>query len=140
MIATLLCLVVAISDGDTLKVRCGEPGQYEQVTVRLAEIDAPERSQAFGQRSKASLSELCFGQWASVAALTRDRYGRTVARVQCQGVDSSAEQVRTGMAWAFRRYLTDPEIARLEHAARAARAGLWRDIDPVAPWEWRKAH
>ena len=26
MIPAILCLVVAISDGDTLKARCGEPG------------------------------------------------------------------------------------------------------------------
>ena len=45
MLATLLCLVVGISDGDTLSARC--PTQdaehpYQQVKVRLAEIDAPE--------------------------------------------------------------------------------------------------
>ena len=28
--ATLLCLVVGISDGDTLTARCGQSGQYEQ--------------------------------------------------------------------------------------------------------------
>lgn len=139
MIGYLLCLVVAISDGDTLKVRCGEPGRYEQVTIRLAQIDAPEKAQPFGQRSKESLSHLCFGQWATVARVSRDGYSRTVARVECQGVDASAEQVRRGMAWAFTRYLTDPEIARLEQAARAARVGLWRESDPVAPWDWRKA-
>lgn len=134
----VLCLVVGIADGDTLKVRCGEPGSYEQVTVRLAEIDAPEKSQAFGNRSKQALSDLCFNRWAAIAPRARDRYNRTVARVQCQGLDSSAEQVRAGMGWAFTRYLTDPEIARLEAAARKAGVGLWSDPQPVAPWEWRR--
>ncbi|RYY19600.1 MAG: thermonuclease family protein, partial [Cytophagaceae bacterium] len=60
----LLCLVVGVSDGDTLKARCGQPGAYEQVTIRLAEIDAPEKSQPFGQRSKDHLSDLCFGKQA----------------------------------------------------------------------------
>jgi endonuclease YncB( thermonuclease family) len=136
----LVCLVVAITDGDTIKARCGEAGSYELVAVRLAEIDAPERRQAFGNRSKQALADLCFNQWATIAPTARDRYGRTVARVQCQGEDSSAEQVRSGMAWAFTRYLTDPEIARLEEAARKARVGLWHDASPVAPWKWRKAH
>ena len=140
MIGAMLCLVVAITDGDTIKARCGEVGHYAQVTVRLAEIDAPEKRQAFGARSKEALSDLCFNRWASIAPASRDRYGRTVARVQCQGRDSSAEQVRTGMAWAFTRYLTDPEIARLEEAARKAGLGLWREADPVAPWDWRRAH
>lgn len=138
MIEAVLCLVVAINDGDTLKARCGELGRYEQVSIRLAEIDAPEKRQPFGNRSKQVLSDLCFQQLATITPLKRDRYGRTVARVECRGLDSSAEQVRTGMAWAFTRYLTDPEISRLEDAARKAGVGLWRDPDPVAPWEWRK--
>ena len=50
--AAALCLVVAISDGDTLKARCGEEGAYRVEVVRLAEIDAPEKGQAFGQRSR----------------------------------------------------------------------------------------
>lgn len=33
--AALFCLVVAISDGDTLKLRCGEAGAFRQLTVRL---------------------------------------------------------------------------------------------------------
>jgi micrococcal nuclease len=89
---------------------------------------------------RARQSGLCFKRWASITPASRDRYGRTVGRVQCQGRDSSAEQVRAGMAWAFKRYLTDPEIARLEEAARKAGLGLWRDTDPVAPWDWRTAH
>lgn len=117
--------MVGISDGDTLKARCGEPGHYQQVTIRLAEIDAPEKGQAFGQRSKQTLSDLCFSRWAAIAPRARDRYGRTVARVQYQGLDSSAEQVRAGMAWAFTKYLIDVEIKRLEVAAQMLPA--WAD-------------
>ena len=41
MIATtFLCLIVGVSDGAPLIARCGEPGQYEQATVRLQSIDA----------------------------------------------------------------------------------------------------
>jgi endonuclease YncB( thermonuclease family) len=137
MIASLLCLVVAVTDGDTLKARCGEPGRYEQVTVRLAEIDAPEKKQAFGNLSKKALSGLCFQQQATIKPTTRDRYGRTVARVECGGKDASAEQVRLGMAWAFMRYLTDPDIAMLERVARLQHVGLWADSDPTPPWDWR---
>jgi endonuclease YncB( thermonuclease family) len=136
--ATLLCLVVAIADGDTLTARCGEPGAYEQVKVRLAEVDAPEAKQPFGNVSRQSLAELCFQQTAAIRTEKKDRYGRSVARVECQGKDASAHQVATGMAWAFTRYLTDPEIARLQHAARAAGLGLWSEAGAVAPWEWRR--
>ncbi|RYH17673.1 MAG: nuclease [Alcaligenaceae bacterium] len=68
---------------------------------------------------------------------TRDRYGRTVARVICAGADANVEQVRAGMAWTYTKYQTNPQFTKHEQQARAARVGLWRDANPVAPWEWR---
>lgn len=136
----LLCLVVAISDGDTLKVRC-EPQldlPAQTITVRAAEIDAPEKRQAFGALSKQHLSDLCFQKRAEVTPQKKDRYGRTVARVTCEGQNANAEQVRAGMAWAFTKYLTDPSIKALEDEARAEKRGLWIDVDPVPPWNWRQ--
>lgn len=81
------CLVVGVSDGDTVKVRCGAEPDYRQITIRISEIDAPEKQQAFGQRSKESLSDLCFQQQAVVTSDKRDRYGRTVAAVSCRSQD-----------------------------------------------------
>lgn len=133
-----LCLVVAIADGDTLTARCGDPGAYQQIKIRLAEIDAPEKAQPWGQRSRQHLSDLCFQRSATIQPQKTDRYGRTVARVRCDGQDASAEQVRAGMAWAYTRYLTDVEIKRLEAAAQTAGLGLWSDPAPVAPWDWRR--
>lgn len=138
MSTLLLCLVVAISDGDTLTARCGDPGAYQQVKIRLAEIDAPEKAQPFGNRSRQALAALCFQQQATIKPTTRDRYGRTVARVECQGQDANLQQVRTGMAWAYTKYLTDPEVKVQEVAARSAAVGLWSDTAPVPPWDWRK--
>lgn len=115
-----------------------DPGHYEQVTIRLAEIDAPEKAQPFGHRSKEALSAQCFGVVAAIKPRTLDRYGRTVARVECRGEDASSQQVRKGLAWAFTRYLTDPAIRDAENAARGAKVGLWADQAPVAPWDWRR--
>jgi len=137
MIAAALCLVIAVSDGDTLRARCGEPGRYEQVTIRLAEIDAPERGQPYAQQSKQALRAACFGTLASIRPVGRDRYGRTVGPVECRGEDASLQQVRSGLAWAFTRYLTDPAIEHQQHAARTAQLGLWADASPRPPWEWR---
>lgn len=131
-------MVVAIADGDTLTARCGAPGEYQQVKVRLAEIDAPEKAQPFGNRSRQHLAALCFQQQATIRPATIDRYGRTVARVECRGQDANLEQVRAGMAWAYTKYLIDPEIARAQDAAQASRTGLWRDPDPIPPWDWRR--
>jgi endonuclease YncB( thermonuclease family) len=134
MEALLLCLVVGVTDGDTLKARCGDAAM---TTIRLAEIDAPEKRQPFGERSRQHLAQLCFRKTAEVHPKARDRYGRTVARVNCAGHDASLEQVRAGMAWAYTGYVTDPAVKGLEASARIAPRGLWVDPAPMAPWEWR---
>lgn len=127
--------VVGVADGDTLTVLV----DTTPVKVRLAEIDAPEKKQDFGERSKQSLAALCFGQQAVVLRGKTDFYGRTVARVRCQGVDASLHQVQQGLAWAYTAYLTDPDVATSERLAREARLGLWVDAEPTAPWAFRKA-
>lgn len=129
-------LVVGVHDGDTLTVLVGK----QQVKVRLAEIDAPELRQAFGKRSQQSLAAICFQETAHVELLARDRYGRSVGKVECAGKDAGAHQVSTGMAWIYDRYSkpTSPLYA-LQDAAKSARRGLWADNEPVPPREWRRA-
>ena len=126
--------VVAIADGDTLTVL---NAASTQIRVRLVEIDAPEKAQAFGDRSKQSLSDLCGGKIATIKEKGQDKYQRTLGRVICDGIDANAEQVRRGMAWAYTKYLTDQSIADLETAARSSRTGLWADSNAIAPWEFR---
>jgi endonuclease YncB( thermonuclease family) len=127
--------VVKVNDGDTLTVLVDR----RQVRVRLTDIDAPERKQAFGTRSRQSLAELCAGKDARIADQGKDRYGRTLGRVNCAGVDANAEQVRRGMAWVFERYAPENSLLYAVHAeARAAKRGLWADANPVPPWEWRR--
>lgn len=136
---TLVCLVIGIADGDTLTARCETDTGPANVIVRLAEIDAPEKQQPFGKRSQQHLAELCFKKPARIAPQATDRYGRTVARVECNRTDANAEQVRTGMAWAYTRYVTDTSLLEFERQARDQRLGLWAHQSPVAPWEWRRS-
>ena len=142
--AILLCVVVGITDGDTLTARCGTDADASASTinVRLAEVDAPERHQPFGTRSREYLASLCFKRSAEVRPIAAggglDRYGRTVAHVTCNGTDANAEQVRAGLAWVFDRYVIDRRLYSLQDEARVAHRGLWADAQPVAPWEWRK--
>jgi endonuclease YncB( thermonuclease family) len=132
--AAYQALVVRIIDGDTLVVLADR----QQVKVRLAEIDAPERRQAFGERSRQALAALCARQQAEVTPVATDRYGRTVARVSCAGEDAGAHQVRAGMAWVYRAYAPKgTALIRLESGARAAGVGLWSDAAPTPPWEFR---
>ena len=137
----MFCLVVAISDGDTLTARCGAPGAYRPIKVRVAAIDAPERKQAFGTRSKQHLAQLCFRQKARLQPLTRDDYGRTVANVQCTGKDVAAAQVAAGMAWVYAPYAQQhPQLQPLQQRARSQRLGLWSQKRPLAPWTYRQRH
>ncbi len=127
--------VVAVADGDTLTVLDAGRRQHR---IRLAEIDAPEKRQAFGQRAKQGLSEICYGKEAVIDVATQDRYGRSVGRVSCDGVDANLEMVRRGLAWAYRQYRPSARILQAEAAARQARVGLWRDANPAPPWEFRR--
>lgn len=133
-IALVICLVVGVTDGDTLTARCDD----STIKVRLSDIDAPEKSQAFGQKSKQSLSNLCYLKKASLQVQSKDRYGRSVARVTCNGVDANAEQVKTGMVWVYDKYVTDHSLYALQDRARSKRLGVWSEHSPVPPWEYRK--
>lgn len=111
----------------------------EHVKIRLAGIDAPEKAQAFGNKSKQSLSELCFDKMATLADQGNDRYGRTLARVHCEGIDANAEQVRRVMAWVYRKCASkDSPLYAAEDEAKLGKRGLWADAEPVPPWEWRR--
>jgi endonuclease YncB( thermonuclease family) len=126
--------VVGVADGDTLTLISPD---HIQTRIRLFGIDAPEKSQAFGQRSKASLSDLVFGRDVDVIVQTLDRYGRTVGTVIHKGNDINLEQVRQGMAWVYRKYSRDSKYLEAESEARISRRGLWIDEDPMPPWLYR---
>lgn len=130
----IICLVVGISDGDTITAKCDN----NQVKVRLAEIDAPEKRQAFYQASKQSLSDLCYDKEAVITGRTTDRYRRLIAHVSCDGKDASSEQVKHGMAWVYDQYVTDHNLYNIQESARLTYSGLWQDSNPIPPWEWRK--
>lgn len=128
--------VVRIADGDTVTLLIAG---NKQERIRLAEIDAPESGQAFGNRSKQSLVQMCGGATnATVAVQNRDRYGRIVGRLTCNGIDTTREQVARGMAWVYRAYSKDASLLTLEQKAKQGRIGLWADPNPVGPWDWRK--
>jgi endonuclease YncB( thermonuclease family) len=129
------CLVVGISDGDTLSAVCGG---RQRVKIRLSGIDAPELRQSYGRAAKRSLTSLCQRKIAEVAVLDIDAYGRAVARVFCAGRDAGAVQVASGLAWAYRPYVRTPHLLALENEARRQRRGLWAAANPMPPWIWRK--
>lgn len=128
-------ITVGVADGDTLTVLTGQ----DEVRVRLAEIDAPEKSQAFGKASKQSLAGLCYRKRTMVQVRDVDRYGRVVGHVVCGSIDANRTQLTNGMAWVYAGYAKDSSLYRLQDAARRAKRGLWSEPNPIAPWEWRRA-
>jgi endonuclease YncB( thermonuclease family) len=97
--------VVAVANGDTLTVLVSNKGKTK---ISLHQIDAPEKKQDFGQRSKQSLSDLTYGKQVRGEAFDTDKYGRTVGKVWVNGQDANLEQVKRGMAWVYVKYASDP--------------------------------
>ena len=144
LIALLFCLatavvhaaditgrVVGVADGDTLTVLDSNKGLTK---IRLHQIDAPEKKQDFGQRSKQSLSDLTYGKQVRVEVFDTDKYGRTVGKIWVNGQDANLEQVKRGMAWVYVKYASDPAYFAAERAAKSGRVGLWNQPNPTPPW------
>jgi endonuclease YncB( thermonuclease family) len=153
MAADLLGRVVGVSDGDTITVLDSNHFDHR---IRLAGIDAPEKGQPFGERAKQGLSRAVYGKDVRVEWDKRDKYGRLVAKVwvappgghcdeiRCpKSLDVGHEQLLVGLAWHYGTYEGEQSTAdrrsyaAAEKDARARRAGLWSEADPVAPWDWR---
>lgn len=126
--------VVKVIDGDTVKVLSKDG---TMTTIRLAEIDAPEKKQDYGMMAKIELYTIVYGKRVTVDAKTIDIYGRAVGRIICDGVDVNAEMVRNGSAWVYRQYSHDKRLIELEEKAKMERKGLWAD-PAIEPWVWRK--
>lgn len=128
---------VRTTDGDTVVVlKSGA-----EVIVRLAGVDCPEKDQPFGDDAAAFTAEMT-GKAKQIRLLpgNTDRYGRRIARLECDGVDLSFALVAHGLAWHYRDYSDDPDLQAAEDTARKSRAGLWRAPNPIPPWTWRKSH
>lgn len=135
--------VVSVVDGDTIIVL---DSANTQIKIRLKGIDAPEKKQAFGTRSKESLSALLFDKQVTIEFRKTDRYGRPVGKILVDGIDVNLEQVKVGMAWHYKQYEREQSVddraayAQAEEQVRAAKTGLWADTAPTPPWDWRRSN
>ncbi|PUE07780.1 thermonuclease family protein [Limnohabitans sp. T6-20] len=135
--------VVKVADGDTVTVL---DGQRQQHVIRLGGIDAPEKTQPYGQKSKAHLSQAVFDQAVTVEFDKRDRYGRIVGKILIGEKDINLQQVQAGWAWHYKQYQREqrPEdrviYEEAERQARQTHGGLWQGQGPTRPeppWEYR---
>jgi len=152
---TLTGRVVYVVDGDTVTVK---DSAHLNHRIRVSGIDAPEMTQRFGARSKQYLFRLLFNKTVSVEYVKRDDHGRIVGKIMVSSpdacpdasdtcpktLDAGLAQLTVGLAWWYRYYAaeqTEEDQYRYEFAeyeARARKAGLWVDAEPLPPWEWRR--
>ena len=153
--ATLLGKVIKVADGDTITI-VDDLGEKHR--IRLAGIDAPEKNQPYGDISTQVLNKLVSGRIVTIEYEKRDRYKRIIGKVlvdppgevfcmalDCvKKIDAGLEQIKTGLAWHYKYYQMEQseEDRRLysedELEARTKQLGLWKDEEPMAPWEWRR--
>ena len=126
--------VVSVTDGDTIKVLTANKTLYK---IRLNCIDAPEKSQAFGKKSKANLSKLVAGKTVDVHYKKRDRYGRILGTIYVDKNDMNMKQIKDGYAWVYRKYCKRKDYYKSEEYSRNRQLGLWYDKYPIPPWEYR---
>ncbi len=129
--------VVKVLDGDSIRVKRGNKF-YE---IRLYGIDAPEHKQPYGSAAKRFTRKRIWKRTVTIEPKDIDRYGRTVALVKSQGRLINRELVRDGLAWVYPRYCREQPLCRNmkkdEDRAKKEARGLWKEKDPVSPWEWK---
>lgn len=128
--------VVRVLDGDTIDIL----KDNKSYRVRLADIDAPEKQQDFGQRSRQNLSKMIALKNVTASGDKHDRYGRLIATIYYNNENINANQITSGFAWAYRYKgkATNPTYVRMESIAKDNSIGLWSNPNPIEPWKWRR--
>ncbi|GAB6121146.1 thermonuclease family protein [Dysgonomonas termitidis] len=127
--------VVSVADGDTFTLLTDNNGRMK---VRLYAIDAPERGQDFGTKSREFLNDLCYGKTVTIEKKDTDQYGRILGIAFVDGMNLNEEMVRNGLAWYYSHYVDDPKLDALEQSARRQKLNIWSMKNPVHPHEFRK--
>lgn len=144
-IGTELYKVIKIVDGDTIDVLTDDK---ETIRLRFNGIDTPERGQPFGNNATKFVSDTVGGKMVRLVMHGEDRYDRTIADIYLPGDDPlvelpdlflNRELVKHGLAWHYKYYSDDKQLADAEDNARLKKLGLWGGSHkPIAPWDWRK--
>ena len=134
--AQKVATVQRIKDGDTYVLRAGTI----EFTVRMKNIDAPEKSQIGGLSSLLFVDSLLKNKNVEYDSIGIDRYGRTLATLKLDGKRVDSIIVINGWAWQYVAYNKETLLATLMQQAIANRAGLWkcRQADICPPWLYRQ--
>ncbi|UYZ83071.1 thermonuclease family protein [Entomomonas sp. E2T0] len=142
-----------MSDGDTITCLTT---QKEQIKVRLYQIDAPEKGQDFGNRSKQALSDLIFNKEVSIRTHGKDKYRRILGTIYYKTIvcsypaatksnpsctikkDINLSMIQLGMAWYYPFTKKNGSYDKEQAIAKHNKVGLWSQ-KAIAPWEFRKS-
>ena len=134
----ILGKVIRIVDGDTYHLLTED---NQTLKIRMEGIDAPERAMPFYKVSKDYLGKLCFGKRVKLKSTSIDQYGRHLGFTYLEdGSELCHEMIKAGLAWHYKHYNSDVDLANLEIEARKSKKGIWSDKNPMAPWENRRLH
>ena len=128
--------ILQFYDGDTVKIKDGE---YEY-KLRLTDIDAPERNQEYGIKSRRALMQFCENTQAQVYLYGVDKYMRKLGKLHCNNQEANQWMVENGHAWFNKRYSMNYLLEIAQQNAKQARLGLWQSEYALPPWQWRKIH
>lgn len=132
--------VIGITDGDTLVLLDDNHNQYK---IRISGIDTPEKGQPYGHVATENLATLAFNKLAVADCPKQDRYGRLVCVVKIEGTDIGLSQIQAGLAWHYKKYANEQtpddreNYSSAENEAKSLKKGIWKEANPVPPWEWR---
>ena len=128
--------VTKIVDGDTIEFK--DAASNKKYRFRLIQIDAPESDQPWGSKARKALSKKILRKNVELHVQGRDSEGNMTGRVYYKKRDISRELIDEGHAWVHRQSTTNINLVKAEKSARLNRLGLWRDDNPVSPWNWRR--
>lgn len=128
---------VKILDGDTYDLLLDD---NTTIRIRMNGIDAPEKWMPFGEKSKKYLGRLCAGQIITVDTMQKETFNRFVSFSYLDnGSELGQEMLKAGLAWHFKKYNSNPNLATLEDSARINKFGLWSEQPYILPpWIVRK--
>jgi endonuclease YncB( thermonuclease family) len=141
-----LCLLIVLSykahaapsiryfyDGDTVEIQDTD----KAYKLRLNHIDAPERNQSFGKKSRRALMKFCQNSHVQVIITGTDKYHRQLGNLYCDQQDASRFMLKNGYAWVYKYHTNKSDLSALEADARKNKLGLWQAENPTPPWVWR---
>ena len=133
----LYAKVIRVVDGDTIYLKNKEHGKLK---IRLADIDAPEKDQPYGDEATNILKKMIDKKIVKLNKVTVDRYKRIIGIITYENVEINYYLVKSGYAWCYDKYNKREKIKFAEQIARENKLGIWSDQskNPIPPWNWRK--